>query len=148
MVCQRDEFGTLSHQSRSPVSHVLSSNLPTVSVRVSSMQTRRVCCPVEGMHPNLSVRRQLPGPFPRVPFPSVDGSTTAVICRRYISSDLIGMLVIFVPHEWNVLLDEFSQRLSSTLPGSGLILSLPYTDPNNTILLVLVAHFFLFDNLH
>ena len=46
------------------------------------MQTRRVCCPVEGMHPNLSVRHQLPGPFP-----SVDGSTTDMIRCRYISSD-------------------------------------------------------------
>ena len=46
------------------------------------MQMRQVCCPVEGMHPNLSVRRLLPGPFP-----CVDGSTTDMIRCRYISSD-------------------------------------------------------------
>ena len=58
----------------------------TVSVGVSSMQTRRVCYPVEGTLPNLSVMHQLPGPFP-----SVDGSTTGMIRCRYISSDrLVG----------------------------------------------------------
>ena len=46
------------------------------------MQTRQVCCPVEGMHPTLSVRRHS-----QVPFTSVDGSTTDMIRCRYISSD-------------------------------------------------------------
>ena len=62
--------------------HDLCSNMLTVCVWVSSMQTRRVCCPVEGMHPKLSVRHQLPGQFP-----SVDCSAADMIRCRYISSD-------------------------------------------------------------
>ena len=46
------------------------------------MQTRQVCCPVEGMHPTLTLRRQ-----PQVPFRSVGGSMTDMIRCRYISSD-------------------------------------------------------------
>ena len=64
------------------MSRVLCSNMLNMSVWVSSMKTRQVCCPVEGMHPTLSVMRQR-----QVPFPSVDGSTTDEIRCRYISSD-------------------------------------------------------------
>ena len=46
------------------------------------MQTRRICYPIEGTLPNLSVMHKLPGQFP-----SVDGSTTGMIRCRYISSD-------------------------------------------------------------
>ena len=46
------------------------------------MQTRQGCYPVEGMHSNHSLKRQLPGQFP-----SVDNSTTDMIRCRYISSD-------------------------------------------------------------
>ena len=57
-------------------------------------------------HPNLSVMRLLP-----VQFPSVDCSTTYMIIAADTSLQIvIRTLVIFVPHEWNVFLEEFSQR--------------------------------------
>ena len=68
-----------------PIASVSSSMLEyddCVDVSVFDANATGLFFPVECMHPTLSVRRLLPGPFP-----SVDGSTTDVIRCRYISSD-------------------------------------------------------------